>query len=547
MNVSVADLPVGYYRDNFLFLLEFVVARYADLLSQAEADYAMGFGQLSLSAQRLYVRLALRKGPLFRSDKVAYAEIPQRDAAVEELTRCGFLDGGAEEDLDSLLSLLLKPELVCLRPACHGLGREALLAKLAPLVSRDEFYESIKFEVYRPRHLDTLRVFRLLFFGNLHQDFTEFVLNDLGILRYENYAIDRLSRFFDRREKIEQALALGILSEQAEAWIIAKDVQGLQGYQALLPVNLDPGLQRRLDKINNRVARELERLHAHEAALSLYQCTASGAARERSARILATQQGRIDAAISICKQILNAPEHEAEYEFAVGFAARLQKKAHKGNRPILPVLPSPDYPVQCLSLDRLPDQRVELAVVEHIEHAGDRAYYVENSLFNAIFGLAFWDIIFAPVQGVFFHPFQRGPADLYSPAFCAARAEALKLRRQELGTVADLRTRVLTVAKQKAGLANPFVSWGYISAELFEHCFERIPMGHFQAIFDRLLMDPYANRSGFPDLIIFPASGSYLLAEVKGPNDKLQANQIRWLRYFATAQIPHRLVNVEWH
>ena len=33
------------------------------------------------------------------------------------------------------------------------LGREALLAKLTPMVSRDEFYAFINFEVYRPRHL----------------------------------------------------------------------------------------------------------------------------------------------------------------------------------------------------------------------------------------------------------------------------------------------------------------------------------------------------------------------------------------------------------
>lgn len=547
MNALVADLPIGYYRDNFVFLLKFVVDRYADLLNQTESDYAARFEGLSLPAQRLYVRLALRKGPLFRSDKIAYAEIPQRDAAIEELIRCGFLDGGVDEDLDILLKLLLKSELLRLRPSCHGLNREALLAELVPTVSRDEFFTSIDFQVYRPRHLDTLRVFRLLFFGNLHQNFTEFVLNDLGIQPYENYAIDRLSRFFDRREKIEQALALGSLGEQADAWILAKDIEGLRSYQALLPVGLDPGLQRRLDKMNNRVARQLERQQAHEAALSLYQHTASGAARERSARILAAHLGWVDAAMSLCERILAAPAHEAEFEFAVGFAARLQKKVESRNRPELPVLPLPDYPVQRLSLDRQPGKRVELAVVEDFECAGDQAYYVENSLFNGIFGLAYWDIIFAPVQGVFFHPFQRGPADLYTPAFASARTKALQLRRQELGSVADLRARVLAVAEQKAGLANPFVSWGYISVELFECCFERIPIGHFQAIFDRLLVDPHANRSGFPDLIIFPASGSYLLAEVKGPNDKLQANQIRWLRYFAAAQIPHRLVNVEWH
>ena len=97
-------------------------------------------------------------------------------------------------------------------------------------------------------------------------------------------------------------------------------------------------------------------------------------------------------------------------------------------------------------------------MVRHFESAGDRAYYVENSLFTAIFGLVFWDVIFAPVKGAFFNPFQRGPADLFTPAFRIARADALKLRLQELSSIKDLRTRVLAVAEQKAGITNPFVN-----------------------------------------------------------------------------------------
>lgn len=546
MDASKAELPIGYYLDNFLYLLDFVTDRYADLLISTEHDYARDFGRFSLSAKRLYVRLALRKGPIFRSDKVEYSEIPAVIAAVEELTLGGFLDAGDDEDLTSLLGLLVKSELVRLRPQFEGLSRKALLVEIAASISGEEFFNFIDFAVYRPRHLEVLKVFRLLFFGNLRQDFTEFVLNDLGIMPYENYDIDRTSRFFDRRQKIEQALVLDDLAEQADARISANDREWLRSYRRLLPVDLDPGLQRRLDKINNRVARQLERLNDHEAALALYAETFSGAARERSARMLATHLGRVDVAIDLCQQIIAAPEHEAEFEFGCQFAERLARNQTDALWQALPVLPRPDYPIQQLNLERRVSERVELTVVRHFESAGDLAYYVENSLFTAIFGLAFWDVIFAPVKGAFFNPFQRGPADLYTPNFRIARADALKLRLQELSSIKDLRTRVLAVAEQKAGIANPFVNWGHINLQLFEACFERIPLRHFHEIFERILRDPRANRSGFPDLIIFPLAGDYFLAEVKGPNDKLQANQIRWLRYFSSAQIPHRLVNVEW-
>jgi hypothetical protein len=56
-------------------------------------------------------------------------------------------------------------------------------------------------------------------------------------------------------------------------------------------------------------------------------------------------------------------------------------------------------------------------------------------------------------------------------------------------------------------------------------------------VFRRLLTDPRNNRSGFPDLIVFENDG-YKLVEVKGPGDRLQENQLRWLRHFSAIGIP---------
>ncbi|PJI51655.1 nuclease, partial [Methylobacterium radiotolerans] len=48
-------------------------------------------------------------------------------------------------------------------------------------------------------------------------------------------------------------------------------------------------------------------------------------------------------------------------------------------------------------------------------------HYVENALINSLFGLLCWPAVFAPLPGAFFHPFQRGPADLEAPDFHARR------------------------------------------------------------------------------------------------------------------------------
>ncbi|MFT7133926.1 MAG: hypothetical protein ACI81O_002645, partial [Cyclobacteriaceae bacterium] len=189
MNAVVDDLPVGYYRDNVAFLFEFVVQRYADLLTPVERDYGEQFFQLSLSAQRFYVRLALRKGPLFRSDKLQYAEIDDISAAASELIKAGYLAQGEHAPFDALLSLLVKAELSRFCKAVHAeavsfksmplanASREALIDDLllhsSAAALRDFVDVEIGCQVYEPLQLPILQTYRLLFFGNLHQDFTE--------------------------------------------------------------------------------------------------------------------------------------------------------------------------------------------------------------------------------------------------------------------------------------------------------------------------------------------------------------------------------------
>ncbi|MDG2072365.1 MAG: hypothetical protein P8J55_11740 [Pseudomonadales bacterium] len=77
-------LPQGYYDRNFTYLLEFVAERYHAILNAEELSFLDDFQHLSLPAQRLYVRLYSRKGPLFRTDKLSYEDIPDITEAAQE-------------------------------------------------------------------------------------------------------------------------------------------------------------------------------------------------------------------------------------------------------------------------------------------------------------------------------------------------------------------------------------------------------------------------------------------------------------------------------
>jgi len=158
----------------------------------------------------------------------------------------------------------------------------------------------------------------------------------------------------------------------------------------------------------------------------------------------------------------------------------------------------------------------------------------------------FWDAVFAPVPGAFFHPFQSGPADLHSPDFRLRRAPQFEAGFALLRNDGYRRT-ILHNFRIKENTQSPFVFWGVIDEALLALALDCLPPRHLQLCFERILQDVKSNRSGLPDLIQFwPAEKRYRMIEVKGPGDRLQDNQIRWLDYFARHDIPVAVYYVQW-
>ena len=89
--------------------------------------------------------------------------------------------------------------------------------------------------------------------------------------------------------------------------------------------------------------------------------------------------------------------------------------------------------------------------------------------------------------------------------------------------------------------------WDAVDEELLELALDCIPAAHLRLWFQRILLDIKANRSGFPDLIRFwPAERRYQMVEVKGPGDRLQDNQLRWIDYCAEHGMPVSVCYLAW-
>lgn len=544
----VEELPVGYYLDNFNTVLDFVASQYADLLSPEETDWHHTFKPLPLDSQRLYVRLCSRKGPLFRTDKLNYDEI-DIEQGLAGLFSAGLADDAPEASLDDLVALLTRQELASwARQTAPGLRKSAprdelvsaLLATATPAALRAH----LDFTIVQPLGLDILGIYKLLFFGNARQDFTEFVLRDLGISPYEPYEIHPEDRYFDDRAVLESTLVTWGLGDIASVAIEEDDVETMQQVAQLLPDCPQASQRRRAGRIRNRMARQLERLGMLDEALAMYRQTDAAPSRERRARIL-HKQGDIDGAVALCREIVEDPEDEAEFEFGHSFARRILKAAKRASDGFLAVGGN-TFTVREIVVEQTPGRRVEMLACDWFLARGDDARYVENGLFPGLFGLAFWDVIFHPVKGAFFNPFQRGPADIFTPDFRDNRHSLIEQRFAELEDKTRFVQRVLATLEAKRPTANHFVTWHLLDEDLLAMALDRIPVPQILGIFRRLLRDLRRNCSGFPDLVVFPANGGYRLAEIKGPGDALQDNQKRWLRYFDANNIPAEVVNVAW-
>lgn len=75
---------------------------------------------------------------------------------------------------------------------------------------------------------------------------------------------------------------------------------------------------------------------------------------------------------------------------------------------------------------------VETFALQHYERLGYKGYHCEGRIVTTLFGLLFWDIIFAPIPGAFETPYQAAPLDIFDDTFYHARQELIETRLDQI-------------------------------------------------------------------------------------------------------------------
>lgn len=546
------DNPL-YYLENFETVVRWVRHYHSDLLTREEIGHIDNLLALDQPARALLARMVMRTGELFRVEKFHYPElgVPVKDAA-SALSRNGWIEDNPDIPLAELFRLFTLAEL---RPALadrisaaglpttapKGLLKDTLLPLYPDTAPVEHWLPGSPAQLIRLKHMALFDRLRLMFFGNLRQSWSDFVLVELGHQQYEQVPLSAESRAFDQRDDVDRYLIMHHCRERLDEGESPATV-----WQDVPPANDNPWLESRRGRLLFELGKLAERGGDTELALSAYLHSGHREARLRQLRLLERLK-RHHEAWELAITAGDEPRFGAEERGLERVLSRLAKKLGK---PLPPPSARPVLTSFTLELENPEGHSVEWAALQHLTSPETPVAYVENTLINGLFGLLCWRPLFAPVPGAFFHPFHTGPVDLYREDFVERRQA---LFDDCLGALAtgDYKTEIRDTWRKKQGIASPFVIWPVLTEELLELALECLPSSHLERIFQRLLDNLREHRSGFPDLIRFHPGHAdpnrrYEMIEVKGPGDRLQDHQTRWLEFCVGHGIPVSVCYLRW-
>lgn len=536
----------NYYLTNLEHLLGWVEAHHGHLIDDSTRCFMARFRRLPLAARRLYVRLMMRRGPLFRIDRLSYPEVGPAWPAVLALCLGGLgaLSGPAawRERIGLLRQEELAERLADRRPRSWIRQARRPQRLQACLQHGPESGPPLP-EALRLLGVEELELLRLLYFGNGRQGLVAFILADLGVLRFEQVtlmpSLPWRSPAEVRRDLacLRAADALATHCDRRAGSADATELLAVEGVLAEAAVAAPTEARR--NRALSRLADAWRRLGRDERALAVLEHASGPPAREARCRLLA-RLGKTKAAAMAQQQLAQDPGSDGEADFSARFdplTARCRARVRNGA-----------LPRRRMTLPRMdPEQRIEQVVMGILAHGGGRALHVENGLIGLLVGLAFWDVIFDPLPGAFVQPFQSGPLDLFDPGFRRRRAAAISRRLQEVATGTITTEDLIAVWENRHGTVNALVPWFRFTTADVRGMLVVLPPATRAWLCDTALRAPALLRRGFPDLLVLgDAPRCFTFMEVKGPGDVLRPEQRRWMEALVAARMPAHVLEVRW-
>ncbi|MDB5477820.1 MAG: hypothetical protein JWM96_315 [Alphaproteobacteria bacterium] len=525
-----------YYVVHYNFVLDYAECFYCHLLSACEREYIEKIRDLSPEALKLYIRLVNRKGPAFRVGKLHYLETETRDAAIAELSKAGFIEtmNGQSDCLDLFTAAELQKWA-----AAFSAPRNLHKADLCDWLRAAPGYAGFLAALHAAEPVILLKpscwdFLKFLYFGRLTDNLSDFVVHELGYINPEQVDLSQIQARFEGYEQAKECFALHLLYEELRG-LEADALLEWLGKNDLPRPGFCSETQYIYDRMIAKAGRMLERAGNLDQAIATYRKSPGFSPCERLIRILLKQKNH-DEARAVYDALDLALYNEEERYVLEELRRKLSKSKITRAYGLLK-----EYPETDLSWHE--NETVEQAALRHYEMQGWQGVHSENWLWNALFGLGFWDIIYDAQHGAFHNHLQFAPSNLFTRGFFTARKEAIERRLEILHDADQACSFITAVYEAKKGKTNPFLGWHPETLDYITIMLARIPPLALSCVLRQMTDDPGSWSHGFPDLFLWKED-AYLFAEVKSATDRLQPQQFNWLTLFRQTGIACAILRV---
>lgn len=538
----IKDLPTFYYHGHFVEMLDFVEQRYTHVLDTEHREFLEQFQALGRDAQCLYVRLYNRKGRVFSSARLSYPELGELGPIRDELREQGWIGAPSARHFDEVLQYLKRDVIRdVLSLTFTGLGRSMKKADLVAFARANADPEAFVAQacdkrIFVQRRADAIAYLAFLYFGRVQDGLDRFTMRDLGLVRVHEFGESFEPRFQERDEALEHFFFATRLHETARADDFA--VRQLADDAANWPEPVWPAAANTRDKLLYSLGRHLEKSGDTERALTCFSLAEAPRCTERLVRLL-FQAGRRDEAREHLERCLDDPRSDEEWLFASDLYER--KFNSKRTSTLTDMLRTAD----AIDIDESLSGNPERAVAAHYEAQGATAFRTENALWRTLFGLLFWNELFAGRNATLHSPFDFVPQSLNDGSFATQHSDAIKSRLALLDDPIALRRYLLKISTQHYGTMNGVFRWRRSVLDALHQFVDKAPPESMRHILRNFCSEYRTSRYGYPDLTVIDDSGVRFV-EVKTEGDQLRRNQLLRIRQLREAGFQAGIARVRW-
>ncbi len=531
------DLKQFYYLDHFQEMLACLQSHHRALLGAEELDFIVTFLSLSKEAQGLYVRMANRKGSIFPIAKLCYSEINNVAAALAELLEQSFVTYPEDQHQAQILALKPRSELLLLlRGLKTNLGGLSKLTKSQILehLSGSETVHVLgnpRDYIFQGRS-ETLEFLLFVYFGRLRDDLKAFALRDLGLVQAPSMAT-KIEARFQSHDEAYLAYQAASLSRSLES----ADLEGTKSILSEATQLRDKSAGSNLmclDKLFNRIGKQLERNDQSDLALKAYEKSKIHPARERISRIL-FNAGHIKESRTLLEEICHDPLCDDELIFAEDFLGRkFQGERINSLTKILREAPT-------ILVDEAYRNQPEKAAIDHYEKLGMLAFHTENNLWPTLCGLLFWNEL---QSGARRSHFEFCPNQWLDGSFLGAN-DAVVAERLKLITEGRAKGYIAQITEDNLDKPNGIFSWNRKILAAVDQLLDHGDPAAIRSLLIQYVGGASSERKGFPDLMVV-ADKSIEFIEIKAEGDQIRRHQLARMNSLRRSGFAVSVLRTDW-